>query len=392
MGRPRRSPPLPQESAAAGADPLQVPQPRDASVPELDDLLVEVNEPEPIDHSDEAMVEVDETETEAASSVAFLGFVLWFDAVESGIAELKVGIAKLEARITELESGVARSVERFEALETAKHPGIAPVGDDTGSETALPDPSWRDDAIDGRLAPATPTRPSTWQTRSPWAQLRQALGFVVAGGLLILAFVVMLRPVIGQYDAPLTGPEETFAPPVAVPADGSYVETVVLNLSGDLQVTHWIRSTVPLLSITLTMPELRGLQAGHAVATEVQVAADGQVVAGADTVDNVNQSYEFSPARAVYVAYVLTGVVERSTSVDGRALARITSLDVSYASDDGTSTRSIEGVDVLALACSPATDPFAAPEPCGSPKHGRWQVELSGEDRDDRVMAQLDFS
>jgi hypothetical protein len=128
------------------------------------------------------------------------------------------------------------------------------------------------------------------------------------------------------------------------------------------------------------------------VATGVEVAADGRVVTGADSVGTEGRRYQVFGATAVYVTYTLTGALETSTSADGRALARVTSLDVSYASAGGTSTRSIEAADILGMACSPVADPDATPAPCGSPEQGRWQVELSGPHRDDRVMAQLNLS
>jgi hypothetical protein len=229
---------------------------------------------------------------------------------------------------------------------------------------------------------------------SAWATSGQVLAYLVAVGLLVVGFVDLSHPVLGQDDAPTAGLEEmtplAFYPPVPLSADSSYVETVVLP-SGDLRVTHWIYSKLQQSSITLAVPELDGLQPAHVLAGGVELAADGRVVPGAGSVDAVSQSYQVFGASSFYVTYVLAGAVERTGSVEGRALAPVISLDVSYASEGGTSTRVIEGADILALACSPVADPDATPVPCGSPEQGRWQVELSGEDRDDRVMAQLDL-
>jgi len=230
---------------------------------------------------------------------------------------------------------------------------------------------------------------------SPSVPFWLAVAYVLAVGLVLaVGFVGLLRPVLSQIEGPTDGPEVTptiaFDPPVALPADSSYVETVVLP-SGDLKVTHWIHSRIPLFGIRLAAPELDGSRSGRVVATRVEVAADGRAVPGADSVDSSNQIYQLFGATSVSVSYVLAGAVERSASAEGRALARVTSLDVSYASLGGTSTRSIEGADVLALACTPAGSLHAVPEPCGSPEHGRWQVELSGNDRDDRVMVQMNM-
>jgi hypothetical protein len=254
---------------------------------------------------------------------------------------------------------------------------------------------------DSHVVPAEPTAVAApmvqelvARPRSPSARSLQVLAYLLAVGLLAFGFVDLRHPVLGQDGAPTDSaedmPELAFYPPVALPADSSYVATVV-HASGDLRVTHWIYSKIPLSSISLTAPEPGGLQSGRVVATEVEVAADGRVVPGAGAVDTMSQSYQVFGASTVYVTYLLAGAVERSASAEGRALARVTSLDVSYASTGGTSTRSVEGADILNMACTRRADPDATPEPCGTPEPGRWQVELSGDDRDDRVMVQMNL-
>jgi hypothetical protein len=217
---------------------------------------------------------------------------------------------------------------------------------------------------------------------------------VATGLVLVLGLIILLRPLLGQQDASTDWPRDSaalaFDPPLVLPANGSYVETTVLP-SGDLRVAHWIRSKTALFSITLTAPPLAGRDSGKVEATGVVVAADGRVVDGADSVDTMSQSYQFYGSKSIYVTYLLAGVVERSPSEAGRALARVTALDVSYLSVEGTSMRRVEGATVLSMACSPAAEPDALPEPCGAPEDAGWQVELSGEDRNDRVMAQLDL-
>ena len=227
------------------------------------------------------------------------------------------------------------------------------------------------------------------------AGLWQALGVVtVAAIVAAVGIFLMLRPLLNQNDETDPGkPVRTvpFKPPVALPDNGSYVETVVLP-SGDLKVTHWIRTKVPESSIKLMAPVLAGIDSGVVKATEVQVVADEMVVPGADSVEGDGQTYRFVGAKSIYVTYRLSGALERSPSVASRALARVTALDLRYPSMRGTSLRSVQGAEVLNLACSPSDTPDAVPEPCGKPDPDGWQVQLAGGNRNDHVLAQLQLS
>ena len=248
----------------------------------------------------------------------------------------------------------------------------------------------------GDWVPPPPSLGTMPPTGNPPSRVWQAIGFVAAAALVLaVGVVLLLRPVLSQ-DDDQTDPGKPaqaipFEPPVAMPGNGSYVETIVLP-SGDLQVTHWIRTRVPQFSIKLIAPELAGVDSGVVTAKNVTVAADGRVVPGADSVETVSQSYQFFGTKAIYVSYVLSGAMERSTSVEGRALARITALDLRYVSMGGVSQRSVQGAEVLNLACSARNAPDAVPEPCGEPGPDGWQVRLAGASRNDRVMAQLQLS
>jgi hypothetical protein len=238
--------------------------------------------------------------------------------------------------------------------------------------------------------PTLRTAPPPVDPSRRWA----ALGFVAAAALVLaIAVYVLLRPVLSQDDE--TGPGQDartipFEPPLALPVNGSYVETVVLP-SGDLKVTHWIQTKVPQFNIRLMPPTLFGIDSGVVTATDVEVAADGRVVPGADSVDGASQSYQFFGTKSILVTYVLSGALERSPSVEGRALARVTALDLRYVSMGGESVRSVKGAEVLNLACSPSTAPNAVPEPCGKPDSDGWQVRLTGDNWNDHVMAQLNL-
>jgi hypothetical protein len=229
----------------------------------------------------------------------------------------------------------------------------------------------------------------------PSSRSWQALGFVAAAVLVLaIAVFVLLRPVLAEDDESDPGEEARtlpFEPPIGLPVNGSYVETDVLP-SGDLRVTHWIHTKVPQFSIKLMAPVLAGIDSGTVTATGVEVAADGRVVPGSSSVDGVSQSYPFHGAESIYVTYVLSGAMELSSSVEGRALARVTALDLEYLSMGGESVRSVQGAEVLNLACSPSGAPDASPKPCGKPDSDGWKVRLTGKKWNDHVMAQLNLT
>ena len=58
----------------------------------------------------------------------------------------------------------------------------------------------------------------------------------------------------------------------------------------------------------------------------------------------------------------------------------------------GESVRTVQGAEVLNLACSPSNAPDAAPTPCGEPGSDGWQVRLTGKKWNDHVMAQLNLT
>lgn len=181
----------------------------------------------------------------------------------------------------------------------------------------------------------------------------------------------------------------SFDPPVPVPADGEYVETTVLA-SGDLEVTHWLRSRRPLYDVALVLPAVPGPAVS---AKDVVVYAEGERVPGADSVTGEPESYLFPAAHTMTVRYLLTGAVSRDGTTPGRALAELTSLDLQIPTQLGVSTRAVRGADVLSLGCAPVeaapTGASGVVRACGKVAHAQWRAELSGHQRDDRVIAQL---
>jgi hypothetical protein len=182
----------------------------------------------------------------------------------------------------------------------------------------------------------------------------------------------------------------SFTSPVHLAPDTSLVRSRVLP-SGDLLVTHWIRSSTAIRTVTLRTPHVAGLAPGTIRVGHIVLATDGvfwsapKQPRGSGLV-----SYGIPPTRALYVRYQISGAVERS-GPPGRALARITSVEVDTGSALAETTRTVVGARVLALACSPSPTAAAA-VPCGSDDRGQWSVRLGRGDGASTVMAQLDLS
>ena len=136
-------------------------------------------------------------------------------------------------------------------------------------------------------------------------------------------------------------------------------------------------------------PVLAGIDSGVVTATGVQVAADGRVVPGADSVEGVSQSYQFLGTKSIYVTYVLSGAMELSTSVEGRALARVTALDLRYLSmggDEPAERARCRGAQPGLLAPRRSRRRARALRKARS---GRMAGAAGRRERNDHVMAQL---
>jgi hypothetical protein len=219
----------------------------------------------------------------------------------------------------------------------------------------------------------------------------------------VVAFVAVLAALWGvalarsrddtpQKAAPATEPvarQPALRLPAALPEVGSYVRTSI-GEDGDVTVAQWVRSREPVDVVELAVPRV---PAGSTppVATGVRVDAPPAVATGADSVRG-RERYELDvPARVVRILYTIKGGVERSPSVRGRALARVTALDVRYAGRQGPTAIDIVGPRVRNAACTTVGDE-AQPRPCGAPAGKGWQVTLTGAHRVDEVMAQVDLT
>jgi hypothetical protein len=181
-----------------------------------------------------------------------------------------------------------------------------------------------------------------------------------------------------------------FQPPVAVAADTSYIRTTVLR-SGVLRVEHWIHTRAFVYAVTLQVPQVPEVPSGEITYSHVVLASAGhQLPATGAHAGTAGHRFPLPPTKMLYVRYDLSGAVRRTGSTAGRALARLTSLDVHLDTPLSGSTRVIRGADILALACYPRGSQ-AVPVPCGS-RHGEtWRLHLGPRSEATRVMAQLDL-
>lgn len=124
---------------------------------------------------------------------------------------------------------------------------------------------------------------------------------VLAGVAALVVALLVLLPLSGSDPSKPTGtgPREkgSAAQFAALPPNGSFTRTRVLA-SGDLRVDQWIRSQVPLSSLTLAVPRVAGLDPGSVSADDVTVVAGGGRVKGATSVGPTAEIYRFdAPSR-----------------------------------------------------------------------------------------------
>jgi hypothetical protein len=229
---------------------------------------------------------------------------------------------------------------------------------------------------------STPSRVRS--RRLGWIAALSAAAMVVAG----LAWLVTGRN-SGEHDLTLAN---NFAPPTHLRPDTSFVRSRVLP-SGDLDVTQWIHSRRLMYVVTLDVPRVAGLSPRSVSATGVTLASNGLRTAKLASMGSAlgTRIFHIPPTHSLYIRYRLSGVVERSSGTSGRALARITSLDVGTTTRLVNTTQTVVGARVLNLACTPE-QPSGLTTPCGTEHGGNWVVRLHGAETTNQVMAQLDIS
>lgn len=284
----------------------------------------------------------------------------------------------------------------------AGRPGRAAPGPSEPESLAPPTSAGEADVVEVDDADDTDDLPSGW--REPTSE-RTATdqGFPTRTRVLVVALLLLLvAAAAGVWALTRGGPEAASPPPraqLSSPAVGTAPEQartgttftrVRVTENGDLEVDQWVRSTDFLFGMSVSTPTDSLLPPGSVRATAIRVVADGAAAAGpTELVDGV-ATYPLDGARQVHLSYLLSGVLERSDTEPGRALARVTSLDVSFQPRSQRSTIEFVGATLLALACQ-AEYADAPAKPCGVRSGDGWKVDLPADSQGYQVMAQLDL-
>ncbi len=183
-------------------------------------------------------------------------------------------------------------------------------------------------------------------------------------------------------------------PPADAPAEGMYVLSSV-NADGTVEVQTWLRAATPIseLRLTTTDPDLLP---GSAESLDLLVHdVDGTLLAHRDSIGTNPQQVRLrAPATDIYFSYTIDGAMDdASQTVQTRTLARVLGMDVDYDGAGGVVRRVVTSTGtVINVACLRPTDDFdESPRPCGKPTgDGDWVVDLRGDHRHDRLLAQLE--
>lgn len=188
-------------------------------------------------------------------------------------------------------------------------------------------------------------------------------------------------------------------PPVPqdAPAEGLYVRSEV-TADGEVAVQTWLRTPTPVTELLLTTTD-PDLAPGSVESLGLVVhALDGTILARRDSVGTNPQRIRLrAPATELFFRYTIDGGLDdASQSVEGRALVRVVGMDVDYEGADSP-TSSVRRLvtspgTVLNVACLRPNEDFdASPRPCGgATDDGDWLVDLTGKDRQDRLLAQVE--
>lgn len=88
-----------------------------------------------------------------------------------------------------------------------------------------------------------------------------------------------------------------------------------------------------IFGLTLRVPRAVRQDLASPRARGVSVEGISETQRSADVVGATRETYSFDGTPTLHVSYVLPGVVARSSSASGRALAQLTSLDLRFTHD-----------------------------------------------------------
>jgi hypothetical protein len=236
--------------------------------------------------------------------------------------------------------------------------------------------------------PPVPPRPPVQQNSTRLIAVTTVVSWLAA---LVLMTVTVLWLVTREGPPPAEEPRAgradvvTRVPEAPVPLRGDAAYTQISVLPGDvLAVQQWLSDSSGFSHLSVVAP------GGQVRGESLQVYADGLLVEQRATVDGREPDVDLGGATAVYLRYTLFGALERTRPPPGRALARVTSLDLSYDAWPGPTTIAFRGAEVLTLACQSAGS-SAPPLPCGVADGDTWRVRPPPGQGDYQVMAQLDL-
>jgi hypothetical protein len=201
----------------------------------------------------------------------------------------------------------------------------------------------------------------------------------------------------GKPAASSTPKARTTVPPTPAdaPSEGMYVVSNI-TVDGSVDVETWVHAPQPISQLKMTTSD-PDLLPGSVESLDLIVRTmDGKVVAHRDSVGTNHQTIRLrAPATELYFSYTVDGGMDDATStVPGRRLARVLAMDVDYeGAASGVVRRLVTAPGtVLNVACLRPRSGFqASPRACGKAVgDGDWQVELSGPDRGDRLLAQVE--
>ena len=168
-----------------------------------------------------------------------------------------------------------------------------------------------------------------------------------------------------------------------------------VNADGTVEVQTWLRAATPIseLRLTTTDPDLLP---GSVESLDLLVHdVDGTLLAHRDSIGTNPQQVRLrARATDIYFSYTIDGAMDdASQTVQTRTLARVLGMDVDYDGAGGVVRRVVTATGtVMNVACLRPTDDFdESPRPCGKPTgDGDWVVDLRGDHRHDRLLAQLE--
>jgi hypothetical protein len=229
----------------------------------------------------------------------------------------------------------------------------------------------------------------------------RGLKALAAVAVVVVAVVLGFRAVKGGDDtsgdqqSASAGSTGVPAPPAELPDVGTYVDSTVTR-DGEIDVRTWIRSATPIseLDVTTTDPDLAP---GGTESLDVHVRTfAGKTLARRESVGTNPQKIRLrEPSTELYLTYTVDGgMSDASETVQGRSLARVLAMDLSWAGATGPVVRRVAGpgtvTNVACITVKDDEDFDATPRPCGAATDdGAWLVTLTGAQRTDRLLASL---